>query len=57
MSSLSETILRNLRTERELAIAKGNKPRLAYLNFKIDELEKQMMKARDEELRQEMGML
>jgi len=56
MASLSQTILSNLKAEKNLAIQSGNKVRLDYLNFKIEELESLILKAQDEDLRLEMGL-
>jgi predicted RNase H-like nuclease (RuvC/YqgF family) len=44
MSNLAQTILRNLKTERDMASAKGNLTRKAYLNMEIEKLHMEIEK-------------
>jgi hypothetical protein len=60
MSNLAQTILRNLKTERDMASAKGNLTRKAYLNMEIEKLHRQIEEAdrneRDLGVKREMGI-
>jgi hypothetical protein len=60
MSNLAQNILRNLKTERDMASSKGNLFRKECLNIKIEKLHRQIEEAdrndRDLSVKRDMGI-